>query len=126
MSKYERMAVRSAKGLKLKKGKKFVELLADKELTLKALNRLADLEDKIESGKMLDLPFKYQDKVWCVEKNQFSKDWQMRQMVCVGIEMMYGKIKVLEDIVRTHTLENVFVTREEAKARLKELKGEQQ
>lgn len=45
---YERFTVRSTKGLKLKKGKKFVELLSDKELTLKALYLLAEYEDKLE------------------------------------------------------------------------------
>lgn len=54
--KYERLTARSAKGLKLKNGKKFVELLSDKNLTLSALNHLAELEDKIESGKMIELP----------------------------------------------------------------------
>lgn len=46
--KYERLTAHSAKGLKLKKGKKFVELLSDKNLTISALNRLAELEDKID------------------------------------------------------------------------------
>lgn len=49
----ERITAHSAKGLKLKKGKKFVELLADKSLTLQALNRLADYEDKVESGELI-------------------------------------------------------------------------
>lgn len=75
--KYERLTARSAKGLKLKKGKKFVELLSDKNLTLSALNHLAELEDKIESGKMSDCP--YGDKVWVIDYY-----YDIVSYVCVG------------------------------------------
>lgn len=49
----ERLTVHSTKGLKLRKGKKFVELLSDKSLTLQALNQLACYEDEIESGELI-------------------------------------------------------------------------
>ena len=52
----ERLTVNSASGLKLLKGKKHIELLADKELTKKALNRLAEYEDLEEQGLLLRLP----------------------------------------------------------------------
>lgn len=42
----EGLTAHSAKGLKLKSGRKFVELFADKELIKRALNRLSELEDK--------------------------------------------------------------------------------
>lgn len=52
----ERLTAHSSKGLKLRKGKKFVELLSDKNLTLSALTNLAELEDKLESGQLVELP----------------------------------------------------------------------
>lgn len=88
------------------------------------IDHLANLEDKMESAALIELPFNFQDKVWCVEKNQFTKEWNVRQIICAGIELMYGKIKVLEDIVRTHSLEYVFATKDQAEARLKELRGD--
>lgn len=54
---YERLTANTEKGLKLRKGKKYVELLADKELTQKALYRLAELEDKIENGLLVEKYF---------------------------------------------------------------------
>lgn len=59
----ERLTVNSASGLKLLKGKKYVELLADKELTKKALNRLAELEDEIEQGALIEKYFICKDKM---------------------------------------------------------------
>ncbi len=48
---------------------------AEDEQTI--LDRLAELEDKIESGKMIDCP--YGDKVWVIDYDEDIVSW-----VCVG------------------------------------------
>lgn len=94
--KYERLTTHSAKGLKFKKGKKFVELLSDKNLTLSALNHLAELEDKIESGQLVELPRILQ--------------WFADPKLCQVLYSEDGHIRLTETI-----------TKAQAETRLKEL-----
>lgn len=104
--KYERLTAHSAKGLKLKKGKKFVELLSDKNLTLLALNRLAELEDKIESGKMIELP---------------------TIITFPDMHPILGKITTYQVIWLSKLLgirHEKYANKSQAEARLKELQGE--
>ena len=96
------------------------------------LNRLAELEDKIEQGTLIELPCKVGDMVYyvldygsvkgecvCVERGKV-RAIEMRENY-IWIEVLY------EDFVSKHPLRNigetVFLTREEAGKRLKELQN---
>lgn len=130
--KYERLTARSAKGLKLKNGKKFVELLSDKNLTLSALNRLAELEDKIESGKTVDLPCKVGDNIYFVrvtlkpyivetyiDEICFKKDYILVHCAESGRYLRFDN-----DWNLIENYWNVYLDKYQAEARLKELQGE--
>lgn len=94
------------------------------------LNRLAELEDKIESGKMLELPCKVGDKVyrwlghsydeWTVTRiNLYITANGVDYTLCVSSERCGGEYFDKED-------EEIewFLTLTQAEARLKELQGE--
>ena len=96
------------------------------------LNRLTELEDKIEQGTLIELPCKVGDTVYyvldygsvkgecvCVEEGKIRAVEIRENYNCVWIEVLY------EDFVARHPLWNIgdtiFLTREEAEKRLKEL-----
>lgn len=123
--KYERLTVHSAKGLKLKKGKKFVELLSDKNLTLSALNRLAELEDKIESGEMLGSPKIYQLSVGCKGtslETYFIDEIAAKLTSINGMWSLEYKDRLCGNGGRK--LIGYFTDKYQAEAKLKELQGE--
>lgn len=107
------------------------------------LNRLAELEDKIESGKMIDCP--YGDKVWVIDYDVDIVSW-----VCVGgnkdFLFLSPTVYAGKDITTPEGLCNYyadsymedgggtdivifprnkcFTDKSQAEARLKELQGE--
>ncbi len=100
--KYERLTVRTVHG-------------EVQQLTTRAdiLERLAELEDKIESGEMLKLPCKEGTEVYLIEKDFDGwKHYLEWNKVPFSLEMLaqWGNY--------------VFATEEEAEARLKEIQGE--
>ena len=95
-----------------------------------AIDRLAELEDKIEQGNLIELPCKVGDTVYyvldygsvkgecvCVEKGKV-RAIEMRENY-IWIEVLY------DDFISKHPSRNigetVFLAREEAEKRLKEL-----
>lgn len=88
-------------------------------------HRLAELEDKIESGKMLELPCKVGDTIWILNDPYFVGEiFEMevleihltkKHIIVVG----YHECETFEAISQF-----VFRTKEQAEARLKELQGE--
>lgn len=97
---------------------------------IEKLDRLAELEDKIEQGKLIELPCKVGDTMYyvldygsvkgecvCVEKGKV-RAIEMRENY-IWIEVLY------DDFVSKHPLRNigetVFLTREEVEKKLKEL-----
>lgn len=108
----------------------------------KALQRLQELEDKIESGRLFEFPCKYDDKVYkpCVEQNRvlvgevkrISYDKQVGYEECFMTADCGERDKdlpwqeqVLGFLFNPFTDWNVLVfgTAKQAEARLKELKG---
>lgn len=77
-------------------------------------NRLADLEDKIENGKLIELPCKVGDTIW--EVNPFDDIIlsitvpNLHTIICWIKERAFGKY--------------LFLSKSEAEAKLKELQGE--
>lgn len=91
-----------------------------------ALYRLAELEDKIENGTLIELPCKIGDKVWCVSlvwdfDGNFKGD--LYEAKANGFYIENGIIQIEDDIVyEQHNFGvDVFLTREEAEKRLKEI-----
>lgn len=134
--KYERLTKRD------KDGKINVPLM-NAYYIMQAYDRLAELEDKIESGKMIDCP--YGDKVWVIDYDEDIVSW-----VCVGgnkdFLFLSPTVYAGKDITTPEELCNYyadcymedgdvadivifprnkcFTDKSQAEARLKELQGE--
>lgn len=80
------------------------------EVTKKALERLAELEDKIEAGTAVELPCKIGDTVYIVGRKYRAGSYE--GFINTG-KFRYSDIEKFGD--------SVFLTREAAEARLKEL-----
>jgi hypothetical protein len=90
----------------------------DWEAMKKMLFRLAELEDKIENGTLVELPCKVGDTVWEVyEDVDCCVELQVREVVALKL---YKIIRWMEDGVFGAW---VFLTKAEAESKLKELQG---
>lgn len=104
-------------------GTKWVEKLSqDGDI----LHRLAELEDKIENGTLFELPCKAGDivyRIWTYSNGGYVQDYTI-----VEIEIYEDEILLFDDsdnqIQITDIGKTVFLTKDQAEARLKELKGE--
>ena len=105
MSEYKRLTIRNSDGSVSQPTNSTIE---------KVFNRLAELEDDLESGKIIRLPCKVGADVWGIifQRDNFT-DEPYRIVSRVAF-----KLSMLNDIGKT-----VFLTREEAEAKLKELEG---
>lgn len=108
----------------------------------KAVNRLAELEDKIERGEIFEFPCLPDDKVYAVTMggckgkdqddcfNQNSdcrsckySNWIIQEGICESIELYKENINICllnGDICRS---DEVFKDKDQAEARLKEIQG---
>lgn len=93
--------------------------------------RLAELEDKIEQGTLIELPCKVGDTVYHVEGEYYPifKEYEIGGIAIVGSAGLES-IKLLDDCHcdgffawASKIGETVFLTREEAEKRLKELQN---
>ena len=130
MSNYKRLTttmVVNGKNIRTVKGKVTIYDLID---------RLYELEDKIENGTLIELPCKVGDTVYCVEYFCNYKGCSSdEQMFCCGCPEMIERERRKEKFViskkkfRLQDLDRVgktlFPTEEAAEARLKELQEEQ-
>lgn len=122
MSKYIRLTERSGNGIAIKDTS-----TNDNMAIWNAIERLAELEDKIDNGTLIDLPCKVGDKV-------YRKDgaWQVVGFECNRANGWKVKLERWKDrfldyhettkVVLSAFGKTVFLT--EAEAKLKELKGE--
>ena len=87
-------------------------------------DRLAELENKIENGTLVELPCKVGDKVyyiWLNESISESKIDVIRiRRNTITFDTASGMTYLLE-----HLGQSVFLTKEQAEAKLKELRGEE-
>lgn len=92
------------------------------------INRLAELEDKIEQGEILELPCKVGDKVWLIYENQV----EIAEIWRIVLTPTYNEFKWFipydetqpKDIGSFKTNEigkTVFLTKAEAEKKLEEL-----
>lgn len=99
------------------------------ERFMETYNRLAELEDKIEQGTLIELPCKVGDTVYQVEGEHYPifKEYEIGGVAIVGNAGLES-IKLLDDCHcdgffawASKIGETVFLTRKEAEKRLKEL-----
>ena len=123
-----RLTIRTEKGAALKLNNPQNEIEAGKQLHDKyliAIEKLAHYEDMEEQGRLIELPCAVGDKVWMVVDNKEFK------------ERVKGYYPPAEELLDFHISEHdfswlhlpsmmkrVFLTKEEAEAKLKELEGD--
>jgi hypothetical protein len=112
MREYKRLTERVGKGVAIKETS-----TNDNKSIWNAIERLAELEDKIEQGKMLELPCKVGDTVYYIgslEARAFFKIKTIHDIVAMPFSLdMLDSYKIVW-----------FLTKAEAEQKLKELKGE--
>ena len=82
------------------------------------VSRLAELEDKIEQGTLVELPCKVGDVVYLVFEERWSVGKKETHWYIRKTKLTYGN---MERVIKEYG-EFVFLTREEAEKRLEELK----
>ena len=89
-----------------------------------AYNKLCGIENKIEQGTLIELPCKVGDTVYRIRQKPYKAALE-RTVVSVSICMNYkGNVEWRLFTTAEDTLgKTVFLTREEAEKRLKELQG---
>lgn len=96
-------------------------------------NRLAELEDKIENKTLIDLPCKVGDELFIIAKFVNSGEWFLLNDYSVGdfiVTTIYLNLnKEIKLKINSYTIKlsdfgkTVFLTKAEAEAKLRELKG---
>lgn len=113
MSEYKRLTQWTENGASLDLGDPKSDMEARQALMVqfkKACNKLAELEDKLEEGTLVELPCKVGDTVYIVGRKYRAGSYE--SFINTG-KFRYSDIEKFGDIV--------FITREAAEARLKEL-----
>ena len=131
MKDYKRLTERSGKGICIK------ETSTNDNMSIwNAIERLAELEDKIENGTLIELPCKVGTTIYhlykagdvITEDKVFNYHFDICSKPCVSFEnhFWYGTKKRVDTILVEHFGKYWFTDKTEAEEKLKELKGEQQ
>lgn len=94
-----------------------------------AIDKLAHYEDLEEAGRLIELPCAVGDTVWQITRN-FISEFKIKSFVCdnEGIffywECISGIYINILGFSNNRIGKDVFLTKEEAEAKLKELEGE--
>lgn len=97
-----------------------------------ACNRLAELEDKLENGTLIELPCKVGDTVYVIYDKYITSAKVLSAYIDQAGGMFDLQIKTKEETVtgyktiidHNYSFENVFLTKEEAKKALEERNNE--
>jgi hypothetical protein len=123
MSEYKRLTQWTENGASLDLGDPKSDMEARQALMVqfkKACNKLAELEDKLEEGTLVELPCKVGDIVYRV-RAYHRKKYEIIERICFSITYRGNNkweiFSTTDDILGV----SVFLTREAAEARLKEL-----
>lgn len=125
MKEYERLTERAGKAIVIKQTS-----TNDNKSLWNAIERLVELEDDLESGKMIRLPCKVGDAVWCIYRYEdcFGRitDYFIEQDKAQCFIFDEGKFKIFPSNYNNRSeyyykLKDIFLTKAEAEKRLKEL-----
>lgn len=83
------------------------------------IDRLAVLEDMIDDGTLIELPCKVGDKFYEV----FECTQEYYEYECCGFSVVDGRVEVINEVDSRYYADEVFFSKEEAEARLAELRG---
>lgn len=112
--KYKRLTERAGKGISIK------ETSTNDNMSIwNAIERLCELEDKIEQGKMIELPCKVGDTIYLIFEERWSVGKKETHWYIRKTKLTYGN---MERVIKEYG-EFVFLTREEAEKKLKELQN---
>jgi hypothetical protein len=125
MKEYKRLTGKGAKGVVITSGCKTCGgCTLDCAHVEGALKRLAELEDKIEQGILIELPCKVGDTVYVIRKKALKGHWEEHRYIVDE----WGKLAVYEKEFNLVLFsvskigEDYFLTKAEAEAKLKELR----
>lgn len=130
MSKYKRLTVKDEKYGSVDIVNDLGEVVFPNcgKVTKKALDRLVELEDKIEAGKLVELPLKVADTVYSVDfifqdGYEIDKKGNERPVYSSGWRIHEEKItdKNIYKMCDLYVNDKVYTTREAAEEKLKEL-----
>lgn len=79
---------------------------------------LAELEDKIENGTLVELPCNVGDKFYVAYES--TKEYEERE--CCGFSVVDGRVEVINEVDGRYYADEVCFSKEDAEARL-ELRG---
>lgn len=82
-----------------------------------AISALAELEDMIEDGTLIELPCKVGDKFYEVFECEYY------EYECCGFSVVNGRLEVINEVDSRYYADEVFFSKEEAEARLKKFRG---
>ena len=123
----ERLTARTENGKAIYSGN-VIEKSLNYEQTI--LDRLAELEDKIESGKLVEIPCKVGDTVywaWILEKEKAEvfegkvRGLSISQNGTTWFSVVYDNGLTFEHTFKDDWGKTVFLTRKQAEAKLEEL-----
>ena len=87
------------------------------------LNRLRELEDDIEEGRIIELPCKVGDKVFTIEGN-IIEEYEVLGVLVQFEELFFKILRKRDCLCKFWGSQSVFLTKAEAEAKLKELQND--
>ena len=133
MSEYKRLTDKKVKGVTerfIRVDKDYIlsayDIVDEENIVEMIINRLAELEDKIENGTLVELPCKVGDTVYEVfqeHRSPFIQETKIEKIVIVGekgLRLRLARNSFYETAISSLG-KTVFLTRAEAEAKLKEL-----
>lgn len=100
------------------------ERVSQNALLGQAINRLSELEDKLESGQMLELPCRVGDSIYTVYLDD-DNEFKIAETQCIGFNIREGDIEIITGFCCYDTYRyGKFTDKAQAEARLKELNWE--
>lgn len=122
MSDYKRLTERVGKGIAIKETS-----TNDNKSIWNAIERLAELEDKIENGTLIELPCKVGDKVYYIDEKKWCWEMVVAEIAILKKHIVYkignGR-KELRYVYYEDLGKKWFLTKAEAEAKLKELQND--
>ena len=121
MREYKRLTERAGKGVAIKETS-----ANDNKSIWNAIERLAELEDKIENQTLIKLPCKVGDKVYVIDRNNNLIEMEIISYMATNKYVVYSAKHIEEEYIYSLYDSELnydwFLTKSEAEQKLKELK----